>query len=110
MLVVGSLMKILRLLLMLIFRAIAVRRLVPARVCNEWSRLRSKDIASVCAPASQGFSHVRESGSGAPLSLPTVATAGFRIFFDRGRALRRMLPFGSGGFMHFGSSPWLLSS
>ena len=37
---------------------------------------------------------------GAPLALPTFATAQFRRFFDRGRAVRCLLPLGSGNFMH----------
>ena len=38
--------------------------------------------------------------SGAPLSLPTFATAQFKRFFDCGRAVRCMLPLGSGRFLH----------
>ena len=37
---------------------------------------------------------------GAPLSLPTSATAQFRRFFDCGRALRCLLPVASGRFLH----------
>ena len=33
---------------------------------------------------------------GAPLSLPTFATAQFKRFFDCGRAVRCMVPLGSG--------------
>ena len=37
---------------------------------------------------------------GAPLALPTFATAQFRRFFDCGRAVRCLLPLGFGKFMH----------
>ena len=37
---------------------------------------------------------------GAPLSLPTFAIAQFKRFFDCGRAVRCMVPLGSGRFMH----------
>ena len=37
---------------------------------------------------------------GAPLSLLTFATAQFKRFFDCGRAVRCMLPLGSGRFLH----------
>ena len=37
---------------------------------------------------------------GAPLALPSFATAQFRSFFDSGRAVRCMLPLGTGRFMH----------
>ena len=37
---------------------------------------------------------------GAPLSLPTIATGGFRTYFVLGRAIRCLLPLGSGRFMH----------
>ena len=37
---------------------------------------------------------------GAPVSLPTFATAQFKRFFDCGRAVRCMLPLGAGRFMH----------
>ena len=37
---------------------------------------------------------------GAPLALPTFATAQFKRFFDDGRAVRWMLPLGFGRFMH----------
>ena len=63
-------------------------------------------MASIWAPASQDSSHVGNAGigvvslRGAPLALPTFATAQFRGFFDCGRAVRRMLPLGSGCLMH----------
>ena len=38
--------------------------------------------------------------SGAPLALPTFATAQFKSFFDCGRAVRCMLPLASGRFLH----------
>ena len=37
---------------------------------------------------------------GAPLALPTFATAQFKSFFDCGRAVRCMSPLGAGQFMH----------
>ena len=59
-------------------------------------------------PASQDTSHVGHAGVGvvslwgAPLSLPTVATAQFKrfFFFDCGRAVRFMLPLECGRFLH----------
>ena len=63
-------------------------------------------MASIWAPASQDSSHVGKAGvgvvslRGALLSLPTFATAQFRRFFDCGRALRCLIPLGSGRFMH----------
>ena len=68
--------------------------------------LRGKCVASIWAPASQDSSHVGNAGvgvvslRGAPLSLPTSATAQFKRFFDCGRAVRCMLPLGAGRFMH----------
>ena len=37
---------------------------------------------------------------GAPLALPTFATAHFKSFFDCGRAVRCLLPLASGSYMH----------
>ena len=37
---------------------------------------------------------------GAPLALPTFATAQFKSFFDCGRAVRCLVPLGAGRFMH----------
>ena len=37
---------------------------------------------------------------GAPLALPTFATAQFKAFFDCGRAVRCLLPLASGRFLH----------
>ena len=37
---------------------------------------------------------------GGALSVPTFATAGFRSFFNLGRAVLCSLPLGSGRFMH----------
>ena len=88
------------------FLAVVEHRLIPARVRSEWSRLRRKDLASIWSPASQVSSHVGSAGvgvvslRGAPISLPTVATAQFRRFFHCGRALRCLIPLGSGRFMH----------
>ena len=46
------------------FLAVVEHRLIPARVRSEWARLRSKGLASVWAPASQGTSHVGHAGVG----------------------------------------------
>ena len=88
------------------FLAVAEHRLIPARVRGEWSRLRGKGISSVWAPASQDSSHVGNAGvgvvslRGAPLALPTFATAQFKSFFDCGRAVRCLLPLASGRFLN----------
>ena len=88
------------------FLAVAEHRLIPARVRSEWSRLRGKGLSSIWAPASQDSSHVGNAGvgvvslRGAPLALPTFATAQFKSFFDCGRAVRCMLRLASGRFMH----------
>ena len=106
MLVFGSLMVILHLGLGVDFLAAAEHRLIPARVRSEWSRLRGKGLSSVWAPASQDSSHVGNAGvgvvsmRGAPLALPTFATAHLKSFFDCGQAVRCMLPLGAGRFMH----------
>ena len=102
----GLRMGILLLMLGVDFLSVAEHRLVPARVRNEWSRLRGKGTASVWALASQDSSHVGDAGvgsldlKGAPLSMPTFATAGFRSFFSHGRAVRCPVLLGSGRFMH----------
>ena len=88
------------------FLEVAEHRLIPARVRGEWSRLRKKGLASVWAPASQDSSRVGNAGvgvvslRGALISLPTFATAQFRRFFDCGRAVRCLLPVGSGRLTH----------
>ena len=88
------------------FLAVVEHRLVLARVRGEWARLRARGASSVWSPASKESSHVGHGGvgvislRGAPLSLPTSATAQFRRFFDCGRALRCLLPVASGRFLH----------
>ena len=88
------------------FLAVVEHRLIPARVRSEWSRLRCRKIASIWALASQESSHVGHAGvgvvslRGAPLSLPSFATARFQSFFDCGRAFRCVLPLGGGRIMH----------
>ena len=68
------------------FLAVVEHRLIPARVRSEWARLRCKRLASIWAPASQEASHVGHAGvgvvslRGAPLSLPSFATAHFQRF------------------------------
>ena len=80
--------------------------MIPARIRSEWSRLRVKGLSSIWAPASQDSSHVGNAGvgvvslRGAPLALPTFATAQHKKFFDCGRVVRCMLPLGLGRFMH----------
>ena len=82
-------------------------RLIPAGVRSEWARLRRKVLASIWAPACQDSSHVGDAGVGvismrdAPLALPTFVTAQFKRYFDCDRAVRCMLPLGSGRFLHF---------
>ena len=89
------------------FLGVTEHRLIPARVRSEWSRLRDNGIPSVWALASQEFSHVGNAGvgvvslRGAPLALPTFATTGFGRSFNLGRAIRCLVPLGSGRFMHF---------
>ena len=79
------------------FLAVVERRLIPARVRSEWSRLRKKGLASIWALASQDSSHVGNAGvgvvslRGALLSLPTFATAQFRRFFDCGTVIRVLM-------------------
>ena len=95
------------------FLAVAEHRLIPARVRSEWSRLKGKGISSIWAPASQDSSHVGSAGvgvvslRGAPLALPSIATAQFKSFFDCGRALRCLLPVASGRFLASFCSSWL---
>ena len=60
--------------------------MIPARVRSEWARLRRKGLATIWAPACQDSSHVGNAGvgvnsmKGAPLALPTFATAQFHSF------------------------------
>ena len=88
------------------FLAVAEHRLIPARVRGEWARRKRKGLASIWAPASQGSSLVGNAGvgvismRGAPVALPTFATAQFKRFFDSGRAIRCLLPLGGGRFRH----------
>ena len=88
------------------FLAVVEHRLVPARVRSEWARLKSKGLASVWTPACQDSSHVGNAGvgvvsmRGAPVALPSYATAQFKRVFDSGRAIRCLLPLGGGRFMH----------
>ena len=88
------------------FLAVVEHRLIPARVCSEWARLRCKGLASIWAPVCQDSTHDGNAGVGvislrcALVALPTFATAQFKHFFDFGRAVRCMLPLGAGRFMH----------
>ena len=84
------------------FLGVTEHRLVPARARNEWKRFRDKGIPSVWSPATHMFSPVGNAGvgvislRGARLALPTFATSGFGKFFDFGKALRCVVPLGSG--------------
>ena len=88
------------------FLAVCEHRLVPARVRSEWAELRRKGIHSVWARASQEGAHVGHAGvgvvslRGAPVSMPSFATAAFRWFFELGRLVRCVLPLGNGPVMH----------
>ena len=65
-----------------------------------------RDFPLFWVPGSQDSSHVGNAGvgvvslRGAPLALPTFATAQCKSFFDCGRAVRCLLPLGAGRFMH----------
>ena len=59
------------------FLAEAEHRLVPARVRSEWNRFSLGPYISGPLSAFVGVVSLK----GAPLSLPTIATAGFRTFF-----------------------------
>ena len=89
------------------FLAVVEHGLIPARVRrSEWERLKAEGVASIWEPASQDSSHVCNGGAGvislrgAPVSLPTFATAQCKRFFDGGRAVRCLLPLGAGRFLH----------
>ena len=68
--------------------------------------MRRKGIHSVWAPASQEGSHVGHAGvgivslKGAPIAMPTFATADVRRYFDLGRLVRSVLPLGDSRLMH----------
>ena len=87
------------------FLAVVKHRLIPARVRRKSAGLRRKGLASVWAPACQDSSHVGNAGvgvismRGAPVALPSFATE-VKWFFNCGRAVRCMLPVGSGRFMY----------
>ena len=86
------------------FVAVVEHKLIPARVRSEWARLRWKGLATVWAPASQNTSHVGHAGvgvlslSGAPVSLPTFATAQFERFLIVVELLSVCCPWGVVGF------------
>ena len=69
---------------------------------GDWSRLRTKRPASIWSLGSPYSSHVGNAGvgvvsmRGAPVALPSFATAQLRRSFDCGR----LLPLGSARFMH----------
>ena len=88
------------------FLAVSEHRLIPARIRGVWAELRRKGIHSVWFPASQESSQVGHAGvgivrlKGAPVAMPTFATAAFRSFFNLGRLVRSVLPLGGGRLMH----------
>ena len=61
--------------------AVTEYRLTPSRARNEWSRLRKRGVQSVWPPADQDSSGAGGVGlvslRGAPVTLPTFATAQF---------------------------------
>ena len=65
------------------FLAVVEHRLIPAGVRSEWARLRSKGLATVSSCVGHAGVGVI-SMKGAPVSLPSFATAQFRRFFDCG--------------------------
>ena len=93
-------------MLRLIFFAVVEHRLVPARVRSEWARLRCRRLASIGALASKDASHVGHAGvgvvslRGAPLSLPSIATVQFHLFFDCGWLSGVCFLWGGGRVMH----------
>ena len=68
------------------FLAVVEHGLIPARVRSDWARLRRIGLGSIWSPACQETSHVGNacvgvvSLKGAPLALPTFATAQFQRF------------------------------
>ena len=65
------------------FIAVVEHRLIQARVRSEWARLRAKGLASVWAPGLSGQADVGViTLRGAPVCLPTIASAHFKRFFD----------------------------
>ena len=88
------------------FLAVVEHWLIPARVRGEWARLRRRGLGSIWAPACQETSHVGNAGvgvvslKGAPLALPTFASAQFQRFFDCGGAVGACFPMGWGRFLN----------
>ena len=82
------------------FLAAAERRLIPSRIRSICHQLRNSWYQSVWAPACQD--QVARVGvvslGGAPLAFPTFATSDFKEYF---RALRVILPTGTGRVVHF---------
>ena len=82
-------------------------RLIPARARSECDRLRRRGsgLRFGLLPVIDS-SHVGNAGvgvvslRGAPVALPSFATAQFKRFFDCGRAVRCLLPLGACRFMH----------
>ena len=66
------------------FHAIVEYRLIPARVRSEWARLKGNGLASIWVAACQDSSPVGNAAvgvismKGAPLALPSFATASLR--------------------------------
>ena len=88
------------------FLAVTEHRLIPARIRGVWADLRRKGIHSVWSPASQESSQVGHAGvgivslQGAPVAMPTFATAALRNFSSLSRLVRSVLPLGDGRLLH----------
>ena len=93
--------------------AVVERRLIPARVRTEWARLRRQGLAAVWAPASQDTPHVGNTGvgvvslRGAPLSLPTFATAQLKRFFILWSWCQVYVALGARSVFSLGRAVWI---
>ena len=79
------------------FPMVSESRLIPARIWNECSKLR-KSRHSICL----GLAHVSSAGArlvslmGAPVYVPSFATAEFESCWHSGRVLHAVVPLGCG--------------
>ena len=90
------------------FLAVVEHRLIPARVRSERTVWLLPGLQPFRIPRMLVMLEVDViSMRGAPVALPSFATAQFRLFFDCGRAVRCMLPLGVGRFMHLFVFIWL---
>ena len=82
------------------FLALLEHRLVLARARSEVARLGRAGLSSFWSPACQDSGHGGHAGvgvvslRGAPLSLPSFATASYSSFHTQGRVIRCCLPAG----------------